>query len=75
MKTLWEKERVRLYTGVVPVGQGFRRIVVREGRIARIDPRDFSFKQWTDRKYYEVCSHPAIYEFVESSLKAATASS
>lgn len=76
MRTLWDKESVRLYTGVVPVGQGaFRRIVVREGRIARIDPRDFSFKQWTDRKYYEVCTHPAIHEFVESSLKAVAASS
>ncbi len=76
MKTLWERERVRLYTGVVPVGQGaFRRIVVREGRIARIDPRDFSFKQWTDRKYYEVCSHSAIYDFVENSLKAAAGAS
>ena len=76
MKTLWERERVRLYTGVVPLAQGaFRRIVVREGRIARIDPRDFSFKQWTERKYYELCSHPAIYDFVENSLKAAAASS
>lgn len=76
MQTLWEKERVRLYTGVVPVGQGaFRRIVVREGRTARIDPRNFSFKEWTNRKYYELCSHPAIYEFVESTLKSAAASS
>jgi hypothetical protein len=76
IQTIWAKEPVRLYTGVVPMGQGaFRRIVVREGRIARINPRDFSFKEWTDRKYYEVCSHPAVHEFVESTLSAVGASS
>jgi hypothetical protein len=73
MRTLWDKEPVRLYTGVVPIGQGFRRVVVREARIARIDSRDFGFKQWTDRKYYEVCTHPAIHEFVESTLSAVAA--
>ena len=75
MRTLWDKEPVRLYTGVVPIGQGFRRIVVREARIARINSRDFGFKQWTDRKYYEVCTHPAIHEFVESTLSAVAAGS
>jgi len=71
---LWDKEVVRLYSGVVPVGQDvFHKIVVREGRIARIDARDFSLKQWTDRRYYEVCTNESIYEYVESGLSAATA--
>jgi hypothetical protein len=39
----------------------FRKIVVRESHIPQIDPRNSSFKGWTDRSYYEVCSNPTIY--------------
>ena len=73
MRTLWQKESVRLYTGLVPIAGAFRRIIIREGRICRIDPRDFSFKEWTERKYYEVCTDPAIHDFVEKSLNAVAA--
>ena len=67
LNTLWDTELVRLHSGLVPVGQdAFRRIVVREGKIARIDPRDFSFKGWTEQNYYEVCTHPTVYEYVET---------
>ncbi|MCI0356140.1 MAG: hypothetical protein L0099_14045 [Acidobacteria bacterium] len=69
---LWEEEVVRLYSGMVPVGSGmFHRLLVREGRIAHIEPRDYSLKKWTERPYYEVCTNPAIYEYVESGLTAA----
>jgi hypothetical protein len=43
----------------------FRKIVVRESRIPRIDAADFSVKGWTERKYYEVCTDPAIYSALE----------
>jgi hypothetical protein len=69
LPTLWAKENVRLYSGLVPLGGGmFHRIVIREGRIPRIDASDFSFKSWTDLKYYEVCTSEAIYEYVEGNL-------
>ncbi len=69
---LWEGEEFRLYSGLVPVGAGsFHRIVIREGRVPHIDPRDFSLTRWTDKRYYEVCTTAAIYEFIE---QAATAS-
>jgi hypothetical protein len=72
--TIWDKEVVRLYSGMVPVASGaFHRLVVREGRIAFIDPRDFSLKRWTDRHYYEVCVNPTLYEYVASGLAAAGA--
>ncbi|HEV2114274.1 MAG TPA: hypothetical protein VGR50_08990 [Terriglobales bacterium] len=75
LHTLWDAETVRLHHGVVPLGQdAFRRIVVREGKIARIDPRDFAFKTWTEQNYYEVCTHPTIYEYVESVPVSRTAS-
>jgi class 3 adenylate cyclase len=64
---IWNTSTVRVYGGSVPLGGGlFHRIVVRQGRIAHVDPRDFSLKQLTDRNYYEVCVHPRIYEAIES---------
>jgi hypothetical protein len=63
---IWQTNNVRLYSGVVPIGQGlFHKIVVREGFVAHIDARDFSLKQYTDRTYYEVCTNPKIYQAVD----------
>jgi class 3 adenylate cyclase len=71
---IWNTTNVRVYTGLVPLGQGlFHRIVVREGRIAHVDPRDFSLKHLTDGRYYEVCINPRIYEAIESVQAAAVA--
>jgi hypothetical protein len=68
---IWDKRKVRLYSGVVPVGQGlFHKIVVREGLIAHIDARDFALKRFTDRRYYEVCTNKEIYTAVERSQSA-----
>jgi hypothetical protein len=70
---IWKKSTVRLYSGMVPVGQGlFHRIVVREGRVAHVDPRDFSLKRLTEDNYYEVCTNARIYEAIES-VESATA--
>jgi hypothetical protein len=69
---IWKSSTVRVYTGMVPLGQGlFHRIVVRQGRIAHVDARDFSLKKMTDQPYYEVCIHPRIYEAIESFTAAA----
>jgi len=63
---LWEKERVPLYSGIVPLGQGiFHRLVVREGKIAHINADEFALKNWTEKKYYEVVVNETIYEVLE----------
>jgi hypothetical protein len=68
---IWDRRRVRLYSGVVPIGQGlFHKIVVREGLIAHIDARDFALKRFTDRRYYEVCTNEEIYKALERSHTA-----
>ncbi len=65
---LWE-ESVRLFSGLVPLGGGmFHRILLREGRIPRIDASDFSFLGWTEGRYYEVCTSDSVYEYIESHL-------
>ena len=48
----------------------FRKIVVRESRVPRINPEDFSVQGWTDRTYYEVCTDPAIYAALEKKKAA-----
>jgi hypothetical protein len=71
---IWNKTTVRVYAGMVPLSQGsFHQIIVREGRIAHVDARDFSLKQVTDRPYYEVCTHPRIYQAIESATSMAVA--
>jgi class 3 adenylate cyclase len=61
-----DKGEYKLFSATVPVDRDiFRKIVVRESRIPRINPVDFSVKGWTDRAYYEVCTDPVIYSALE----------
>ena len=69
---IWKKTAVRVYAGMVPLSQGsFHQIVIREGRIAHVDARDFSLKQVTDSYYYEICTHPKIYKAIEGVMNLA----
>jgi class 3 adenylate cyclase len=66
-----DKGEYRLYSATVPVDRDiFRKIVVRESRIPRIDPADFAVKGWTERPYYEICTDPAIYAALEKGKSA-----
>jgi hypothetical protein len=61
-----DKGEYKLFSATVPVDRDiFRKIVVRESRIPRIDPSDFVIKGWTDRSYYEICTDPLIYSALE----------
>jgi len=67
-----DKGEYKLLVATVPVDRDiFRKIVVRESRIPRIDPADFSVKGWTERLYYEVCTDPGIYAALEKRKGAA----
>ena len=67
-----DKGEYRLFSATVPVDRDiFRKIVVRESRIPRIDPADFSVKGWTERSYYEICTDPVIYAALEKRKGAA----
>jgi hypothetical protein len=72
MQTIWTMEKVKLYTGVVPVGQGiFHKMIVREGTMPFVDSKTFSFQRWTERKYYEVCVNEALYKQLEHEFQSA----
>ncbi len=66
-----DRGEYRLSCGTVPVDRDiFRKIVIRESRIPRINPENFSVTTWTDRLYYEVCTDPAIYAALEKKKAA-----
>jgi class 3 adenylate cyclase len=66
-----DKGEYRLSSGTVPVDRDiFRKIVVRESRVPRINVEDFSVQGWTDSSYYEVCTDPAIYAALEKKKAA-----
>lgn len=67
-----DKGEYRLSCGTVPVDRDiFRKIVIRQSRVPRINPQDFSVLGWTDRNYYEICTDPAIYAALEKKKAAA----
>jgi hypothetical protein len=71
----WLDEQREFFVGTVPVANGvFRKIVIRQNRIAQVDVSDLSILRWTDHCYYEVCAHPAVYAALAGE-KTASASS
>jgi len=61
-EVLGQKQPTRLYYGVLPLGSGFEKLIIREARVPRIELKDLTLKEWTDRRYYEVCAHPQLYD-------------
>src|SRR5215470_16838743 len=71
---LWGDESFRLYSALVAVDNDiFRKIVLRESRVAQIDPRNFTLQKWTEKSYYEVCTDPVIYAALEGEKAAVAA--
>ncbi len=61
-----QAEKISVHTGKFPTVTGkYHRLIIREDRIPVISPHDFSIIQKTDKKYYEVCTHPLLYEYIE----------
>jgi hypothetical protein len=60
-------ETVTLYTGKVPTLSGeYQRLVIREAAILEVKPETMDVIGPTSRKYYEVCTQQAIYEFINN---------
>jgi hypothetical protein len=61
-----QAEKIRVHTGKFPTVTGkYHRLIIREDRIPVISPHDFSIIRKTDKKYYEVCTHPLLYKYIE----------
>jgi hypothetical protein len=63
---VWRSEPARFHSGVVPLPSGgLQNVVVREARVALVEPRELAFKGWSDRVYYELCTAPAVLEMID----------
>ena len=56
-------DKIRLYTGKFPTKSGrYQRLVLREADVPAVNPKDLRQTNVTHRKYYEVCTSPALYK-------------
>ncbi|MFW6080914.1 MAG: hypothetical protein ACOC7W_03295, partial [Desulfosalsimonas sp.] len=55
------------YTGKFPTLYGsYQRVVIREANVPEISLSDFQVTGSTGKKYYEVCTHPVLYEHAKN---------
>jgi len=65
-----QKKSIKVYTGKYPTLSGqYQRLVIREERIPEVKPDTLKIIRMTSRYYYEVCTHPALYEYVKKVMK------
>ncbi|MBI4462821.1 MAG: hypothetical protein HY653_07955 [Acidobacteria bacterium] len=61
MELAGARQPVQLHYGVVPLGTGFEKLIIREARVPSVELRDLKVKSYTQRRYFEVCTHPQLY--------------
>ncbi len=62
-----QPKRIKMFTGKFPLATGrFQRLIIREGIIPQVDPETFRTIKNTGRKFYEICTHPKVYQYVRN---------
>lgn len=65
-----KRRNVKLHTGKYPLTSGrFQRLIIREASIHQVHPETYKALRTTKRKYFEVCTHPAIYKHLRKMTK------
>jgi hypothetical protein len=63
-------QKSNIYYGRFPTKSGhLQTLVIREAQIPVVDPDTLKVKQVSSRKYYEVCTHPKLYDHVRKTGK------
>ncbi|MFC1876559.1 hypothetical protein ACFL2E_04710 [Thermodesulfobacteriota bacterium] len=63
-------KNIKLHTGKFPLTSGrFQRLVIRESKIRQVHPDTFASLKPTNKSYFEVCTHPAVYQHVRNLVK------
>lgn len=66
-------KHIKLHTGKFPLTSGrFQRLVIRESKVRQVHPDTFALLKPTNRSYFEVCTHPAVYQHVRTLVKSNT---
>jgi hypothetical protein len=65
------QEPMMIYTGKFPLVTGvFQRLIVREEWVQELNPVNLQSVGKVNRKYYEVCTHSALKEYIEKKERA-----
>ncbi len=65
-----KRKSIKLYTGKFPLTTGrFQRLIIRESRVRQLRADTLQAVKTTNRKYYEVCTHPLVYRYVRKKMK------
>ncbi len=60
-----KRKNIKLHTGKFPLTSGrFQRLIIRESKIRQVHPDTLASLKPTNRSYFEVCTHPAVYQYV-----------
>jgi hypothetical protein len=59
----WGRERVTIFSGLVPVGDVLEPLFIRKGHVRQLLP-DGKIGAAVSRVYYEVCTNPDIAEMI-----------
>ena len=62
----WGRERVKIFSGLVPVGDALEPLFIRQGHVRQLLP-DGKIGAAVSRSYYEVCTNPDIAELIGTS--------
>jgi class 3 adenylate cyclase len=66
---LWGSETIRYWSALVPVGADiFRRLLIRDSQAPVVEAADMRLLRWTDNQVYEVCTNPAVYTALETTI-------
>ncbi len=65
-----QKKSFKVYTGKYPTLSGqYQRLVIRENKIPEVKPDSLKIIGMTSRYYYEVCTHPGLYKYVDKMMR------
>ncbi|MBW2506848.1 MAG: hypothetical protein JRD19_07265 [Deltaproteobacteria bacterium] len=68
------QDPIIIHTGKFPLVSGvFQRLIIREDWVLEINPQVFEILGRVNRKYYEVCTHRALRQYVEDQEKNSSA--
>lgn len=65
----FQQNKIKFYTGKFPKISGkYKRLVIRESLIPKIDPETFKVASLTQNKYYEICTSAKLYNYIKKHI-------
>jgi len=62
-----QEEKIRIYAGKFPTASGkYQNLIIREAPIPEVTREGLKIKSLTNKKYYEVCTLPKLYEYINT---------